>query len=49
MPERTNIEKETRMLIALDILYKPLFSLEDKGKRRAEKHAYTLEGKNNKK
>ncbi|MFH0831292.1 MAG: hypothetical protein V1886_00275 [archaeon] len=42
MPERTEIEKETRTLIALDILYKPFSSLGDKGKRRAEKHVKNI-------
>ena len=42
MPERTDIEKETRMLIALDILYKPFSSLGAKGKRKAEKHAKSI-------
>lgn len=42
MPERTEIEKETRTLIATDILYKPFSSLGDKGKRRAEKHAKNI-------
>ncbi len=39
MVERTEIEKETRILIALDILYRPFSSLGDKGRRRAEKKA----------
>lgn len=44
MPERTEVEKETRYLIAMDILYKPFSSLGDKGKRRAEKHAKGIVG-----
>jgi len=39
MVERTEIEKNVRRLIALDVLYKPFSSLGDKGKRRAEKTA----------
>lgn len=39
MPERTEIEKCVRNLIAVDVLYKPFSSLGDKGKRRAEKSA----------
>lgn len=42
MPERTEIEKEVRYLISLDTLYKPLSSLGDKGKRRAEKKASNI-------
>jgi len=39
MAGRTELEKYVRHLIALDVLYKPLSSLGDKGKRRAEKSA----------
>jgi len=39
MHGRTEVEKYVRALIALDALYKPLSSLGDKGKRRAEKSA----------
>ena len=37
MPQRTEVEKQTRNLVALDVLYKPFSSLGDKGRRRVEK------------
>jgi len=37
MPERTEVEKYVRWLIALDIISKPLSSLGDKGMRREKK------------
>ena len=39
MPERTEIEKFVRWLIASDILYRPLKSLGEKGLRRLDKTA----------
>jgi len=39
MPERTEIEKFVRWLVASDILYRPLKSLGEKGLRRLDKTA----------
>ena len=42
MPERTEVEKYVRWMIASDILYRALSSLGDKGLRRLDKTAKSL-------
>jgi CRISPR/Cas system-associated protein endoribonuclease Cas2 len=42
MTERTEVEKNVRLLIASDILYRPLKSLGEKGVRRIEKTAKNI-------
>jgi len=42
MPERTDIEKLVRILIAGDILYRPLKSLGERGVRRLDKTAKSI-------
>lgn len=42
MPERTEIEKSVRWLVASDIIYRPLKSLGERGVRRLEKTAKSI-------
>jgi len=42
MTERTGVEKNVRLMIASDILYRPLKSLGEKGVRRIEKTAKSI-------
>ena len=42
MTERTEVEKNVRLMIASDILYRPLKSLGEKGVRRIEKTAKSI-------
>ena len=44
MPERTDIEKAVRILIASDVIYRPLKSLGEKGVRRLEKTSKDIAG-----
>jgi hypothetical protein len=44
MPERTEVERSVRWLVASDILYRPLKSLGEKGLRRLDKTAKEISG-----